>query len=126
MKKEYSRKWKSSTQPRKQRKYAINAPLHIKTRALSVHLLPELRKKHGMRHVHIRKGDKVKILRGQFKGKEGKVEEASIRKMRLYISKIERDKKDGSKTRVPIHPSNVIITELAMDDKRRKKKLKEN
>ena len=62
MKQKFSTKWKSSKQPRKQRKYLANAPLHLKKKFISVNLSKELRKKHGKRNVSLRKGDIVKIM----------------------------------------------------------------
>lgn len=126
MKTKFSKTWNSSTQPRKQRKYKYNAPLHVKQKFLSTNLSKELRDKYGLRNITVRKGDKVKILRGTHKGKEGKVEEVNIKKSKVYITKIERTKKDGSKTRVPITISNMQITELNLDDKKRKQKLTKN
>ena len=73
MKKKFSTSWKSSKQPRKQRKYLAKAPLHIKKKFVSVNLSKELRKKHGKRNLSIRKDDVAKIKRGKFKGKQGKV-----------------------------------------------------
>ena len=121
MKKEFSKSWKSSKQPRKQRKYRRNAPLHIKQKFMRSHLSKELRKKHGKRSFGLKKGDRVKIARGQFKKKEGKVESIDLKRERVYISGIEISKKDGTKATFPIHPSNLIITELSLDDKMRQK-----
>lgn len=123
MKSKFSKTWKSSVQPRKQRKYVHNAPKHTKSTMLSANLSKELRTKYGTRSIRIRKGDKVKVLRGNFKGKDGKVEEVDTKKTRIYIEKIGRSKKDGSKTRVPINITNVQIVELDLDDKKRKKKV---
>lgn len=126
MKTKISTTWKSSTQPRKQRKYRANAKLHTKTKFLSANLSKELRKKHNKRSVPLRKGDKVKILRGNFKGKEGKIEEIDHKTLKVYITKIEITKKDGSKARVPQNPSNLQITELDLSDKKRKTKLNQS
>lgn len=123
MKKEFSRAWKSSVQPRKQRKYQANAPLHIKRKMIHSHLSKELRQKHGKRVVRVKKGDKVKVMVGSFKGKIGAVERVDTKNCKIFISKVEYTKKDGSKTMYPIHVSNVMITELNMEDKRRKEKL---
>ncbi|MAG50165.1 50S ribosomal protein L24 [archaeon] len=123
MKIKFSKFWKSSKQPRKQRKYRHNAPLHIKHKFLSVHLSKELQKKYGKRNIPIRKEDKVKILRGQFKTKTGKVVKVLLKKTKLQIEGIENIRKDGTKSYYPIHPSNVIIQELDLGDKRRKKSL---
>ena len=123
MKTKFSSSWKSSIQPRKQRKYRYNAPLHIKQKFVNVHLSKELRKKHNKRNMGLRKGDKVKVMRGQFKKKEGKVEQVNLKKTLVYVEGIEITKKDGTKTRYPIHPSNLMVTELNMDDKMRQKSL---
>ena len=37
--------------------------------------------------------------------------------------KIEHAKRDGSKSKIPLHPSNLMITELNLSDKFRKNKL---
>ena len=119
----FSRNWNKSKQPRKQRKYRYNAPIHIKSKFVASHLSKELREKYKKRSATIRKGDKVKILRGQFKGKEGKIERVDLKKTRVFITGIEGQKKDGTKTFYPINPSNLLITELIIDDKKRKKVL---
>jgi large subunit ribosomal protein L24 len=119
MKKDFSASWISSTKPNKQRKYRFNAPLHIRGSFLNVHLSKELRQKYSMRSLRVRVGDKVRIMRGQFKKQEGKVEEADLRNSKIYISKVEHTKRDGTKARYPIDPSNVMIVELDAEDKRR-------
>lgn len=123
MKQKFSKNWKSSSQPRKQRKYIFNAPLHLRRKFFSVRLSDELTKKYGCRNVPVRKGDKVKIMRGQFKKHENKVEGIDNKKIRVYVTGAERTKTDSSKSLYPIHPSNLMITELNLDDKRRKKML---
>ena len=121
MKTKFSGSWIKSKQPRKQRKYRHNAPLHIKQKFVGVHLSKDLRKKHNKRSMNLRKGDSVKVVRGQFKNKTGKIEEVNLKKTSVYVSGIEIVKRDGTKARYPIHPSNVMITELNMDDKMRSK-----
>ena len=121
MKTKFSSSWIKSKQPRKQRKYRHNAPLHIKQKFVSVHLSKELRKKYSKRSMNLRKGDSIKVARGKFKNKTGKVDEVSVKKTSVYINGIEIVKKDGTKARHPIHPSNLIITDIGMDDKMRGK-----
>ncbi|MEA3430979.1 MAG: 50S ribosomal protein L24 [Nanoarchaeota archaeon] len=123
MKKEFSSEWKSSKKPSKQRKYRAKAPLHLKTEFLSSHLSKDLKKKYGRRNVTIRKNDKVKILRGQFKGKVGKIERVDRKNEKIYIAGVEMTKKDGGKSFYPIHPSNLLITELHLEDRKRIKSL---
>ena len=120
MKKEFSTSWKSSSKPRKQRKYALKAPLHIKRKLVSAHLAESLRSKYKIRSLPLRKGDTVKVMRGQFKKKTGKVARVDLKQTRIYIEGIEMVKKDGSKIPYPIHPSNLLIENLVLEDKQRK------
>ncbi|NQU79830.1 50S ribosomal protein L24 [Candidatus Woesearchaeota archaeon] len=119
MKQAFSTNWNSSKRPAKQRKYVYNLPLHTQSRILSVHLSSDLRKKHNTRSTPVAKGDKVKVLRGQHKGRENKVERVDHKKTKVYIMGIETTKKDGSKSAYPIKPSNIMITELNLEDKKR-------
>ncbi len=123
MKQEWSKNWKSSVQPRKQRKYAKNMPLHLKRKLLSSHLSKELREKYGKRNVPLRKDDKVKIMRGQFKNKTAKVTRVDVKHTKVYLDGVNTIKKDGTKLPYPLHPSNLMIIELYVDDKIRKKVL---
>ncbi len=124
MKTEFSATWNKSTQPRKQRKFRLNAPKHIKSKFISSHLADDLKEKYQRRSVRVRVGDKVKVLRGQFNGKTVKVERIDVKKEKLYINGVEMQKKDGSKVFYGINPSNVMITELTLEDKRRSESLK--
>ena len=124
MKQKFSTKWKSSKQPRKQRKYLANAPLHLKKKFISVNLSKELRKKHGKRNVPVRKGDIIKIVRGKFKKKQGKVTEVKSKISKIIVEGIQIKKMDGSKANVKLQPSNLQIIELNLEDRKRMKKLK--
>jgi large subunit ribosomal protein L24 len=124
MKKEFSTKWKASKQPRKQRKYRAKAPLHLKRKLLGANLSKELRKKHQKRNIPVKKGDKVKIMRGKFKGKQGKINEIKLKTEKIFIEGIQIKKKDGSKVNVKINPSNLQIIELNLEDKKRLKTIK--
>ncbi len=124
MKQSYSKHWVASTQPRKQKKYQYNMPLHTRGTQLHVHLSPALRTRYGTRSLRARSGDKVKVLRGQFRGKEGKIERISTIYGTVFVSGVELAKKDGSKTKYPLNPSNLLLVELNLDDKKRGTKLK--
>lgn|SRR3989344_1260934 len=119
MKKLFSTHWKSSKQPRKQRKYLAKAPLHIKHKFLGAHLSRELRKQYKIKTLPVRKEDEVIIKRGQFKGVKGKIEHVDLKKTRIHIANAQITKKDGNKVFYPIHPSNVIIIGLNLKDKKR-------
>jgi large subunit ribosomal protein L24 len=113
MKKEFSKTWKASKQPRKQRKFLANAPLHIKRKQLSTNLSKELRKKVGKRNVILKKEDKVKIMRGKFKGKTGKVLQVFTKLKKVIVEGIQVTKKDGSKANIKLENSNLQIIELS-------------
>lgn len=97
--------------------------MHLKRKFVSVNLSKELRKKEGKRNIPIRKNDKVKICRGKFKGKEGKILEVNLKKSKVIIEGIQVKKMDGSKANVKMQPSNLQIIELT---ERRSKQIKEN
>ncbi len=122
MKIKFKKSWKASSQPRKQRKYVAKAPLHIKNKLVSANLSEDLRKKHNMRNITLRKGDSVLIMRGKFRGKKGKVTKILLKTSKIIIDGIQIKKKDGSKVDVKMEPSNLQIQELNMEDKRRIKK----
>ena len=112
--------WKESAQPRRQRKYRFNAPRSVQRKMVSAHLDKSLREKYNRRSFPLRVGDVVKVLRGNFKGKEGKVEKVDLKKLKLLISGCEVTRVNGQKSRVKIDPSNVKIVDLKLDDKKRK------
>lgn len=120
---EYSVSWKRSTQPRKQRKFRYNAPLHQRQKNVHVHLSSALRKKYGFRNIQVRVGDKVKICRGRFAKTEGKVNSVNLKREFVQVAGAEIIKKDGSKVSLPLHPSNLLLVELDLTDRRRKQKL---
>ena len=123
MKSKFSKTWKSSKQPRKQRKYRYNAPLHIRGKFINAHLSPELRKKYNFRSLRLKTGDKVKIMRGQHKGKEEKVIEIDLKKSKVYLDKIIVTRIDGNTAKIPFNTSNLMITDLDLSDKKRKQKI---
>lgn len=119
MKKEWSRSWNSSVQPRKQRKYRHNAPLHVRNDFVRATLSPDLRSRYSKRSMRIRKGDEIKVMRGTFKGKTGTVETVDLNKSRIFTEDIKIKKVDGSEISKGLEPSNLMITKLKLDDKRR-------
>jgi large subunit ribosomal protein L24 len=119
MKQKFSINWVASKQPRKQKKYLANAPLHIRRKLVSANLSKDLKKKHSRKSFPLRTGDMVKIMRGEFKKKTGKVDSVDLTKLKITIAGMSRIKKDGSKISVYFNPSNLQITELDLTDKKR-------
>jgi large subunit ribosomal protein L24 len=113
----------TSQQARKQRKYLAKAPAHARHKMVSAQLDKELREKYKRGSLPVRKGDKVKIMRGDMKGHSGEVTKVDLKKYKIYMQGLTAKKADGTDVEKPIHPSNVRITELYEDDKERRQTL---
>ncbi|RLJ04825.1 MAG: 50S ribosomal protein L24 [Candidatus Aenigmatarchaeota archaeon] len=121
MEKKWSISWKSSKQKRKQRKYRYNAPLHIKQKFVHALLSKQLRKELGTRSFGLRKGDEVKIMRGNLKGKTAKIARISVKKSKVWLEGVKRKKSTGEEVLIPFQPSNLMIISLTKEDKKRQK-----
>ena len=108
-----------SSKPKKQRKQHYTMPLHKMQKAFAAHLSKELRKELGRRTLEIRKDDKVKVMRGKHKGKSGKVVDVNRKKKQVFIEKIMAKKTDGREVGIPFRPSNLLLTEVSREDKKR-------
>ncbi len=109
-----------SKQPRKQRKARYKAPLHIRHKLMAVTLSEELRERFNTRSLPVRKGDTVLVMRGDFREQEGKVEKVDYQNYRLFIDGVSVQKTDvGSQVYHPVHPSNVMLVDLELDDEER-------
>jgi large subunit ribosomal protein L24 len=124
MRKEFSTKWKASKRPSKQRKFLAKAPLHLRKKFVSVNLNKELRKKYEKRNVPVKKDDTIKVLRGKFKGKTGKISKVFLKISKVTIEGIQATKQDGSKVNIKMQPSNLQITALNTDGGKRFEKAK--
>jgi|GEM_PF-123731 len=105
--------------PRKQRRRLAEAPKHKKHKLLSATLSKELRQRFQRRSLPLRKGDKVKVLMGGFKGAEGEVIRIDVDALKVYVDKATIKKRDGSETLRAMQPSNLMITDVDIRDKAR-------
>mgnify|MGYP001561330093 CR=1 FL=1 len=117
----FSVHWKASKQPRKQRKYRHNAPLHTRQKLVSAHLDKALRKEYNVRSLSLRKGDEVVVLRGSYRKRKGVVARVDLKKTKIFVEGLKRKKVSGQEIDAPIDPSNLMITKLNLDDKKRRK-----
>jgi len=97
------------------------APTHTISKHLRSHMSKNLHEKYGLRNVRVKEGDTVRILRGEYKGIDGKVTKVSSEKSSVAIEGVKKEKLKGEKFDVYIHTSNVIIIDLNTDDRWRKK-----
>ncbi len=113
-------KTNSVKNPGKQRKRLFNAPAHIRHKCMAAPLSKELAAQKGVKTLPVRKGDTVKIQRGDRKGFEGKVSRVDLKHFRIYLEGLTREKTDGTNIFLAVHPSKVVIRNLNLDDKWRK------
>jgi large subunit ribosomal protein L24 len=106
--------------PRKQRKRLYNAPAHLRHKLMVAPLAPELISSKGAKSLPVRKGDTVRIVRGDHLGFEGKVSRVDLKRYRIFLEGLTREKVDGTNIFVSVHPSKVMIKSLKLDDKWRK------
>lgn len=111
----------ASAKPSKQRKSLYRAPLHRLRKLFNAPLSEELREKYGVKRLPVRTGDVVRILRGDWKGHEGKVVEVDAKRVRLRVEGVQIKRSDGTPVYYPIHPSKVMIVKLDLSDKWRLK-----
>ncbi|KAM0804534.1 putative 60S ribosomal protein L26-2 [Usnea florida] len=103
---------------RKSRKAHFTAPSSVRRVIMSAPLSKELREKHNVRAIPIRKDDEVTVVRGSNKGRDGKVTSVYRLKYVIHIERVAREKSNGTSVPTGIAPSKVVITKLKMDKDR--------
>ena len=101
----------------------FQATMQTRSKQLGANLSKDLQKKYGKKSARVVEGDSVTILRGEFKGVDGKVSKISTQKSSVAIEGVKKEKTKGDKFDVYIHTSNLVITSLNGDDKWRIAKL---
>jgi large subunit ribosomal protein L24 len=110
--------------PTKMRNQLIYRASHVtRSKQVSSPLSKDLKKKFSKKSVRVVEGDSVKIVRGEFKGVDGKISKISIQKSSIAVEGVKKEKTKGEKFDVYVHSSNVIVTGLSSDDKWRISKL---
>ena len=85
-----------SSSRRKSRKAHFTAPSSERRKIMSAALDAELKAKHGVNAVPIRKDDEVRVVRGKYKNREGKVCQVYRKKWVIHITNVTRDKVNGT------------------------------
>jgi large subunit ribosomal protein L24 len=113
-----------SKKPSKQRKKIALATEKEILKMMKVRLSKKLREKYRTRSVSVRKGDSVKILRGDFAGIEGKIIETDRHNQKVTVEGVTKEKVSGEQRRIPVHVSNVEMTTVDTGDRWRSDKFK--
>ena len=101
----------------------IHLAKHQRDRMVGAVLEDSLRKQYGRKNIRVIKGDSVRVMRGEYKGVEGKVEKVDTEHATFRVEGIQREKIRGGQVKVPIHSSNVMVISLNLDDDYRSRKL---
>jgi large subunit ribosomal protein L24 len=101
----------------------LSVSKHNRDKMICARLDDALRNTYKVRNIRIVKGDSVRVVRGEYKGVEGKIEKVNTDNASLNIEGISREKIRGGQVKVPIHSSNVMVTALNLDDKYRSARL---
>jgi len=104
-------------------KLIYRATFHTRSKQLGSQLSEDLRKKYGKKSVRVIEGDSIKIVRGEFKGVDGKISKVSTKKSSVAVEGVKKEKTKGDKFDVYIHTSNLLVTGLNTEDKWRIAKL---
>ncbi|KAG9056174.1 60S ribosomal protein L26B [Serendipita sp. 407] len=107
-----------SSSRRKSRKAHFGAASSVRRELMTASLSKDLRNKYNVRAIPVRKDDEVLIVRGKYKGRDGKVTQVYRKKWIIHVDRVHRDKTNGSTASIGIHPSNVVITSLKLDKDR--------
>jgi len=104
-------------------KLIYRATFHTRSKQLGSQLSDDLRKKYGKKSVRVIEGDSIKIVRGEFKGVDGKISKVLTKKSSVAVEGVKKEKTKGDKFDVYIHTSNLLVTGLNTEDKWRIAKL---
>ncbi|MEK6970073.1 MAG: 50S ribosomal protein L24 [archaeon] len=110
--------------PGKQRLKVYEADLVLQHTLMAGHLSKELRTKYARRGLPLRVGDTVKVVRGDYKGKAGSINQVDQARNNVFIQGLMRKKADGKEAFIAFRPSNLLITAVDAKDKKRFKRMK--
>lgn len=95
--------------------------MHLRQKYVHAGLSKELRAEFKKRSIQVRKGDTVKVMRGDHAGTEGEVQDVDLKKTLIKVAGVSNFRADGTEVPRPIHPSNVVVTKLNIEDAKREK-----
>lgn len=103
-----------SSSRRKCRKAHFGAPSHLRYKLLSANLSKDLRGKHGVKSLPVRRDDEVLVVRGDYKDSKGRVNTVYRKRWCIYVDKVSETKQNGATIKIPLDPSNVVLTKLKL------------
>jgi len=110
-------------QPSKQRTQTERASLHEKQKQVRATLTGDLREEYGQRNVRVNQGDTVEIMRGDHAGEDGEVVTVDLKAGVVHVEDVTQETADGEEVPFPLEPSNVRVTDLDLEDDKRRERL---
>jgi large subunit ribosomal protein L24 len=101
----------SPKSPRKQRRQVKQNPTHARKSLLNCRLDEFLQEEYGLRSLHVKKGDLVKIMRGQFRDTEGKVIRVDHKNIRVHLDSATVTKSDGKEAKLELNDERKKLIE---------------
>lgn len=100
-------------QRRRERRKIYGGKMHKRRKMLNVHVSKALKSKLGtkLRSLLVNKGDSVKVLRGDSKGKTARVARVSVLKRKVYLEGITVRNRRGVESLIPFDASNLMLME---------------
>ena len=103
-----------SSSRRKCRKAHFGAPSNLRYKLLSANLSKDLRAKYNVKSLPVRRDDEVLVVRGDYKDSKGRVNTVYRKRWCIYVDKVSETKQNGATVRIPLDPSNVVLTKLKL------------
>lgn len=103
-----------SSSRRKCRKAHFGATSHLRYKLLSANLSKDLRGKYSAKSLPVRRDDEVLVVRGDYKDSKGRVSAVYRKRWCIYVDKVSETKQNGATVKIPLNPSNVVLTKLKL------------
>lgn len=103
-----------SSSRRKCRKAHFGAPSNLRYKLLSANLSKDLRGKYNVKSLPVRRDDEVLVVRGDYKDSKGRVNTVYRKRWCIYVDKVSETKQNGATIKIPLDPSNVVLTKLKL------------
>lgn len=103
-----------SSSRRKCRKAHFGAPSHLRYKLLSANLSKDLRGKYNVKSLPVRRDDEVLVVRGDYKDSKGRVNTVYRKRWCIYVDKVSETRQNGATIKIPLDPSNVVLTKLKL------------
>lgn len=103
-----------SSSRRKCRKAHFGATSHLRYKLLSANLSKDLRGKYNVKSLPVRRDDEVLVVRGDYKDSKGRVNAVYRKRWCIYVDKVSETKQNGATIKIPLDPSNVVLTKLKL------------